>query len=109
MSTVVNLKDRPELRAILDRVPRRGDVVRIDRRTPWGNPFRIGTHGDRERVIALYRRDLWRRIRSGALPVDRLAALSGKMLACWCAPEACHGEVLARAAAWAAAQIASSR
>jgi hypothetical protein len=29
--------------------------VRVDRATPWGNPFELGKDGDRETVIAAYR------------------------------------------------------
>ena len=59
--TVINLKHEPELRRALDRAHRHDDVVRIDRRTRWGNPFRIGAHGGRAEVIARYRVALWRR------------------------------------------------
>ena len=71
------------------------DVVRIDRRTPWGNPFKIGIHGDREKVIEIYRGYL------KAFPQIADAArerLRGKVLACWCKPQACHGDVLAEIA-----------
>ena len=108
MTTVINMKHDRELRRALDREPRQGDVVRIDRRTEWGNPFRIGEHGDRARVIERYRAELWRRIRAGELPIDRLATLSGKTPACWCSPEPCHGDVLGRAADWAAHRLAQS-
>ena len=77
-------------------------IVRVDRATQWGNPFRIGRDGTRTEVIERYRRDLWRRIRAGEVDLDELAALAGHDLACWCAPLPCHAEVLARAAAWAA-------
>ena len=80
-------------------------AVRIDRRTVWGNPFRIGTHGDRAAVIALYRRELWRRIEAGEIALADLAALSGRTPACRCAPEPCHGDVLVRAADWAARRL----
>ena len=80
-------------------------AVRIDRRTRWGNPFVIGPHGDRAAVIAQYRADLWRRIRAGEIPLEDLAALDGRTLACWCAPHPCHGHVLERAAAWAADRL----
>lgn len=66
----------------------------------------IGHDGDRDRVIASYRADLWRRIRSGKISLTALAALDGMCLACWCAPQPCHGDVLARAAAWAARTLA---
>ena len=34
--------------------------------------------------------------------MEKLAALKGKRLGCWCAPGPCHGEVLVAAAEWAA-------
>ena len=95
MAHVINMKHASSL----------AGAVRIDRRTVWGNPFRVGTHGDRAAVIALYRRELWRRIEAGEIALADLAALSGRTLACWCAPEPCHGDVLARAADWAASHL----
>ena len=99
-SVVVNLKHQPH--AV------RNGAVRIDRRTKWGNPYRIGP-ATREEVIERYRRWLWRRIRTGEVSLEELAALDGKRLACHCAPLPCHGEVLARAAAWAASVLAARR
>ena len=83
-------------------------IVRVDRATPWGNRYVVGRHGMRDHVIELYRRDLWRRIRSGELPLDELAAIAGLPLACWCHPKPCHATVLARAAQWAAEALARS-
>lgn len=64
--------------------------VYIGRPSKWGNPFRIGVDGTREEVIAKYR--AWV-LENG---IDALARreLRGKVLGCWCAPEACHGDVL---------------
>jgi hypothetical protein len=67
-----------------------GLLVRIDRRTEWGNPFVIPADGDRATVIAKYR---------DYLPgqpslLGRLPELKGKALGCWCAPQPCHGDVL---------------
>ncbi|MCY4431938.1 MAG: DUF4326 domain-containing protein [Rhodospirillales bacterium] len=81
------------------------DVVRIDRATTWGNPYVVGKDGSRAEVIGKYRARLWRDIRAGRIGLDELAALDGKCLACWCAPEPCHGDVLAAAARWAAARL----
>ena len=81
------------------------NAVRIDRRTRWGNPYRIGRDGTREEVIERYRETLWRRIRNGEIDMKELAALDGKTLACWCTPQRCHGEILSRAAIWAARQL----
>ena len=82
-------------------------IVRVDRATKFGNPYPMGKRfGNRAEVVELYRQDLWRRIRSGDMPLETLAALNGKAMACWCYPRRpCHAEVLARAAAWAAAKL----
>ena len=53
-------------------------IVRVDRKTPWGNQYPIGKRfGSRADVIERYRQDLWRRIRSGEMPLEepRLARL----------------------------------
>ena len=83
------------------------NTVLVDRRTKWGNPFRIGPGQDAEQAVARYRVHLWQRIRAGAVSLDDLAELDGCWLACWCVGNhACHAEVLARAAAWASEQLA---
>lgn len=79
--------------------------VRIDRRTKWGNPFRMRHEDERSRVIELYRQWLWREINMERIDLKELAALEGKTLGCWCAPKPCHGDVLAKAATWARAHL----
>ena len=106
MSAVVNLKQEPELREQFEHAQVVGNTVLIDRRTKWGNKFRIGRHGSREQAIARYRADLWRRIRAGEIALEELAELDGCWLACHCEPLPCHGHVLERAAAWAARVLA---
>ena len=106
MRAIVNLKREPKLREAFGNAQAVGNTVLIDRRTRWGNPFRLGADGDREQVIARYRADLWRRIQAGEIALEELTELDGCWLACWCEPLPCHGDVLARAAAWAAAQLA---
>lgn len=69
--------------------------VYVGRPSVWGNPFVIGRDGDRAQVIEQYR--AWLRARPEL--VDRARReLQGKRLGCWCAPAACHGDVLADAA-----------
>ena len=97
MTTVINLRNGFD-------VLNEPDVVRIDRETTFGNRFVIGRDGNRAEVIEKYRAWLWRAIEDGIIGLDELAALDGQRLACWCAPEPCHGDVLARAARWAARQ-----
>ncbi len=106
METVVNLRREPELREAFAYSTVCNDTVLIDRRTKWGNPFRIGPGQNREQAVARYREDLWRRIRAGGIPLMDLAELDGCWLACWCDPLPCHGHVLARAAAWASRVLA---
>ena len=77
---------------LIARAKERGLFVRVDRATPWGNTFVLGRDGDRATVIARYRDHYLPR--NPAL-IARLGELRGKALGCWCAPEACHGDVLA--------------
>ena len=70
----------------------------------WGNPFVIGKDGTRAEVIAKYKALLWRRIKSGEVSIEALKALDGKTLGCFCKPQACHGDVIAAAVAWAMQQ-----
>lgn len=69
--------------------------VYIGRPSSWGNPFVIGKDGTRADVIAKYR--AWLEARP-ELVARAKAELRGKVLACWCSPAACHGDVLAEVA-----------
>lgn len=69
--------------------------VYIGRPSKWGNPFAIGRDGTREEVVEKYRQHL---LSSPAL-LAALPELKGKTLGCWCAPQACHGDVLSEMAA----------
>lgn len=61
-------------------------AVYIGRGSPWGNPFVIGPDGTRDEVIEKFRRL--------TLPRLDVTLLRGKHLVCWCAPAACHGDLL---------------
>lgn len=69
------------------------NAVYIGRPTKWGNPFVIGRDGDRNEVIRKYREYL-----GNSYLLNHLHELRGKDLVCWCAPEACHGDVLLKLA-----------
>jgi hypothetical protein len=77
-------------------VNRRTDAfdVYVGRPSKWGNPFKVGRDGDRATVIRRY--EDW--LRTQPQLMAALPELRGKVLGCWCAPLACHGEVLARLA-----------
>jgi len=64
--------------------------VYIGRPSKWRNPFVIGKDGNREEVIEKYKKWL---LNNKELMAD-LWELRGKILACWCAPQSCHGDVL---------------
>ena len=83
MDAVVNLRTEPRLREEFEYAQVVGNTVLIDRRTKWGNPFRIGPGQDRAQAVARYRADLWRRIRAGEVSLEDLAELDGCWLACW--------------------------
>ena len=63
----------------------------------WANRFKIDkkakdASAERGRVIELYRKELRSKLESGE--IAELLQLRGKVLGCWCKPEACHGDVL---------------
>lgn len=66
------------------------DDVYIGRGSKWGNPYIIGQHGDRSEVIRRYRNYI---VQNENLLKD-LHELRGKTLVCFCAPRACHGDIL---------------
>jgi hypothetical protein len=73
-----------------------------------GNPFRIGSHGTREQVIEKYRIWLWKMIRNRderviselKMIVERVRNGENLYLGCWCAPSACHGDIIVRCVNW---------
>ena len=75
--------------------------VYIGRPSKWGNPFshKEGTKAKyktktREEAIQKYVEWL---IKQEDLLLD-IHELKGKILGCWCAPKACHGDILAELA-----------
>jgi hypothetical protein len=70
------------------------DAVYIGRGSKWGNTFRIGIDADRAAVIARY--ECWLRNQHHLLWA--LDELRGHDLLCFCAPKACHGDLLLRLA-----------
>ncbi len=61
----------------------------VGRPSKWGNPFKIGKDGNREEVIAKFRLSLTDETKES---IRR--ELQGKNLVCYCAPKACHADVL---------------
>lgn len=82
----------------------------IDRTTRWGNPFVINMYNTREAVCDTYEDwlKLWIEDKdevimgggkfSNRWVIENMHVLKGKDLACWCAPERCHGDYLLKLA-----------
>ena len=75
--------------------------VYIGRPSKWGNPY---THkaGVKNAEVVASRQEAVLKYKEYILSNKELMAdlheLKGKVLACWCAPELCHGHVLAQLA-----------
>ena len=83
---------RPKLPEVVNK-HYQGYTLYIGRGSKWGNPFVIGKDGTREEVIAKYKEHL---VSSPEL-MDSLYELEDQKLGCFCAPRACHGDVLVEA------------
>lgn len=66
------------------KLPRSVTAVYIGRGSPYGNPFKIGVHGDRDAVCGMFETLI--------LPTLDVEPLRGKNLMCFCAPLRCHGD-----------------
>lgn len=79
-------------------------AVYVGRPTRWGNPFRVGVDGDQGECVRLYANalaDHWATASLVGIPElhEIREELGGRPLVCWCAPKACHADVLALVAA----------
>lgn len=80
-------------------------VVYVGRGTPLGNPYYIGTDGNRHTVIKKYRRWLWIQLQDSESKTSKwFQALVCKAkqgtnlyLQCSCAPQPCHADIIKRA------------
>ncbi len=70
----------------------------------FANPFPLkdrSSDTERKAVLSQYHAWLWEQIQSKAITVADIQALDGHALACFCAPQPCHGMVLQKAVEWA--------
>jgi hypothetical protein len=67
--------------------------VSIMRGTPYGNPFIIGEDGTREEVVEFFREYAEWRIQRQPNWLRKLKGV--RKLKCVCAPQPCHGHVIA--------------
>ena len=74
------------------------DAIWVDRKTKWGNPFKMGHDPSvggytREQCIQLHEHFLFT-TPAGQLLLNSLFELTGHDLICWCAPLPCHADIL---------------
>jgi hypothetical protein len=67
-----------------------GNAVWVDRRSPYGNRFKMKSEADRDLVCDAFEVNV--------LPNLDVSALRGKDLICWCAPKRCHADAILRKA-----------
>ena len=79
------------------------DAVFVGRPSRYGNPWKVGKHGTRAEVIA-YFRTWWLSPINQPVRAQALVELKGKVLLCFCAPAACHAQVIAD---WLNEQVAA--
>ncbi len=76
------------------------DAVYVGRPTKWGNPFEIGQPDPAYPDKIMTREDAVRKFREmienhGPYSIKAIKdQLKGKDLVCWCAPKACHADIL---------------
>jgi hypothetical protein len=85
-TTVVNIR-RSEYDVYIGRAGRGHDGY-------FGNPYNIMT-GGRKQAIEMYRAYFLRRLKTDPEFAIRVEDLRGKRLGCFCAPQSCHGDIIA--------------
>lgn len=68
--------------------------VYIGRNSIFGNPFIINRDGTRAEVVAKYKKYFYDRIETDLYFKNKVLALKGKTLGCFCKPLACHGDII---------------
>lgn len=69
------------------------DAVYVGRPSSFGNPFKVGQHGNRGECIELYVK--WINLTAQEELRDRMyKELRGKDLVCYCTPKACHADII---------------
>lgn len=72
-----------------------GRTVGVFHASPLANPFHIGKDGTREEAIEKYKIWITEKMLSGDENIlQALENARGKVLVCWCYPEACHASCI---------------
>lgn len=85
-------------RAGANPIPSGYEIVNIDRKSWYGNPF----NNESDRETSIFRHKQWfnelsedHRIKKGLRVIARRIVKHGKKVAlvCWCCPKKCHGDI----------------
>ena len=75
------------------------NAVRVTRPGKWGNPYKVGIHGDAETCVRLFEGMMETELARSAKMRAAIEELRGKDLGCFCPLDApCHANVLLRLA-----------
>ena len=88
MITLVNLRNKPTPKYDTY-IGRANKFVGLEG-SKWANPFVLKNESEREEILEKYRKY----ILSKPELLEFLYELDNKILACWCCPKACHGNIL---------------
>lgn len=69
-------------------------IIPIDRRSIFGNPFKISKNISRKDSIRMYKDRFNRLIYRDPHFKQAVELLRGHTLGCWCTPLPCHGDVI---------------
>lgn len=61
----------------------------------FGNPYVLHIEQQRGSTLANYKKYFYERIRNDKEFKEKIEALKGKTLGCFCKPNACHGDIIA--------------
>jgi len=81
--------------ALISWAEAKGRYIYVGRGSKWGNPFKMGDDGDRETVCDCYRKHY---VPNKPSILSDLDSLAGMVLGCYCSPQRCHGDELAKRA-----------
>lgn len=88
MTKVINLYDEP-YDVYIGRAGKGKDGT-------FGNPFTISETSNRESCIAQFSIYFYNRLKTDEEFRQKVLALKDKTLGCFCKPNACHGDIIAR-------------
>lgn len=66
------------------------NAIYIGRGSSWGNPYKIGIHGNRTEVIAKFENYANKTGLKERIKIE----LRNKNLKCYCCPLPCHGDII---------------